>query len=269
MWNIWRTEWRSAIRQRSYYAFFVFWVVVTSCVFQIVKNASSLTSYTNVTGMIANLILYIIPLFMLIIGSFTIANEMENGQWRLLSTYPISAVSYVIGKFGGQFSAQFIVFTMSYGISILIALLFSIVLSLKWVVVVYIFSLWLILFFLLLGVCVGAFVRTRWQALTTSVILWFFLIIMWPSFLISILSIVPYTWISSILKIVLLFNPAELLRVVFVITMQGGAVFGQTYDVIVLSLESPIGWWLLLLYTIVFAFICIASSSWKLERRKC
>ena len=48
---------------------------------------------------------------------------MENGQWRLLSTYPLFTLSYIIGKIGGQFTAQWIVFNYSYGISMAISLL--------------------------------------------------------------------------------------------------------------------------------------------------
>ncbi|WP_379967883.1 ABC transporter permease [Ectobacillus sp. sgz5001026] len=266
MWHIWRTEWRISMRQRSFYAFFILWVVVNSLLFQLVKNVSSLSSYTNVTGTTVNLVLYMIPLFMLIIGSFTIANEMENGQWKLLCTYPISSFSYVIGKYGGQATAQLILFTMSFGTSMLIGLLFGIPLSLEWTVALFIFSVWLLLLFLLLGVSVGALVHTRWQALVSSVIVWFLLIIMWPSMIIAILSFVPYTWISPILKSILFFNPAELLRVVFIVTLNGGSVFGQTYDTLIVSLSTPFGWTLLLVYTIIFSLLCLLVASWKLER---
>ena len=36
-----------------------------------------------------------LPLFMMIIGSFSIANEMESGQWQLLCTYPVSIPAYL------------------------------------------------------------------------------------------------------------------------------------------------------------------------------
>ena len=94
-----------------------------SLLFLLQSSAPSLTGYTNTTGTVVNVALYIIPLFMLINGSFSIANEMENGQFRLLSTYPLFTLSYVIGKIGGQFTAQWIVFTFSYGISMAISLL--------------------------------------------------------------------------------------------------------------------------------------------------
>ena len=120
MWNIWRSELRMTVRQRSYYSFLILWVAVLSLLFLLQSSAPSLTGYTNTTGTVVNVALYIIPLFMLIMGAFSIANEMENGQWRLLSTYPLFTLSYVIGKIGGQFTAQLIVFTFSYGISMAI-----------------------------------------------------------------------------------------------------------------------------------------------------
>ena len=100
------------------------------------------------TATVVNIALYIIPLFMLIIGSFSIANEMENGQWRLLTTYPLFTLFYIVGKIGGQFTAQAIVFTFSYGISLGIGLIMGNGFSSDWLLSIYFFCISLIFFFL-------------------------------------------------------------------------------------------------------------------------
>ncbi|MCM3736570.1 ABC transporter permease [Bacillus cytotoxicus] len=268
MWHIWQSEWRITIRQRSSYTFVILWTSVMSLLFLLGRNTSAITGYTNMTGTMANIVLYIIPLFMLIISSFSVANEMENGQWRLLSTYPISSAAYVMGKAFGQFTAQLIIFTLSYGISLLIGLVIGSVLSMKWVLALYIFSIVLMLFFLIIGFVIGSFVITRWQALTISVGVWFFLIMIWPTALIAILNFVPYPMIAVLLKIALFINPAELLRVVFVVQLGGGAIFGQSYDTIITFLQSEAAWGVLILYTLIYMTFGFILSAWKLERRK-
>src|SRR6478735_4586008 len=104
--NLWFSEWKTMTRQRSYYSFLILWVAVFSLLFLLERNNESISSFTNLTGTIVNILLYLLPLFMMIIGSFSIANEMESGQWCLLVTYPISIPTYLFGKFAGLFTAQ-------------------------------------------------------------------------------------------------------------------------------------------------------------------
>lgn len=268
MWNIWRSELRMTVRQRSYYSFLVLWVAVLSLLFLLQASAPSLTGYTNMTGTVANIALYIIPLFMLIIGSFSIANEMENGQWRLLTTYPLFSLSYIVGKIGGQFTAQTIVFTFSYGISLGIGLVSGNRFSTEWLLSIYLFSISLLFFFLVLGITVGCIVSTRWQALSFSVIIWFFFIMIWPTALIGILGLVPYPWIAPLMKFGLFVNPAEFIRISFVLSLDGGAVFGQAHDSLMTFLDSSSGMFIKILYFIGFLTLTLLFSVSMLEWRK-
>lgn len=268
MWNIWRSELRMTVRQRSYYSFAILWVAVLSLLFLLQRSAPSLTGYTNTTGTVVNVALYIIPLFMLIIGSFSIANEMENGQWRLLSTYPLFTLSYVIGKIGGQFTAQLLVFTFSFGISMGISLLMGSGFSMEWLSAIYRFSIILMFYFLVMGITIGSFVKTRWQALSISVMIWFFLIMIWPTALIAVLGLVPYTWIGPLMKVLFYLNPAEFIRVMFVINLDAGAVFGQAYDALITFLGSRLGFLIAIIHFIIFTVVTLLCSMGMLEWRK-
>lgn len=265
--NILISELRMTVRQRFYYSFLILWVSVLSLLFLLQRNAPSLNGYTNVTGTIVNIALYIIPLFMLIIGSFSISNEMENGQWKLLTTFPLNKMGYVIGKIGGQFIAQVIVFTFSFGLSLVIALVSGNGLSSEWILSIYIFSISLIFSFVTLGITVGCFVSTRWQALSTSVIIWFFLIMIWPTALIGVLGLVSYTWIAPIMRFALFINPAEFIRVSLITSLDGGSVFGRAYDSLVTFLNSMGGIYIYFLYFSGFIILNILISVLMLEWR--
>lgn len=268
MGNFCFSEIYTTIRQRSYYSFSILWIAVLTLLFLLQKSVPSLTLYTNMTGTVMNVTLYIIPLFMLLAGSFSISAEMENGQWRLLSTYPFNTLEYVLGKIVGQYISQITVFTFSFGVSILIALLTGGGITFKWVILLYLFSALLMYTFLLIGFTVGSLVSTRWQSLSVSVGIWFFLIMVWPIAWINILSLLPYTWIAPLMKISLFLNPAELLRVIYVISLDGGAVFGQPYDGIVKFWESPFSLFMLFNYLIVLSAACILTATFVLNRRK-
>ena len=57
----------------------------------------------------------------------------------------------------------------------------------------------------------------------------------WPTALIGVLGLVPYTWIAPLMQALLYLNPAEYIRVSFVVNLEAGAVFGQAYDSLFLS----------------------------------
>ncbi|EOO27005.1 hypothetical protein IIU_05966 [Bacillus cereus VD133] len=268
MWNTLYSEWCSAVRNKSAYTFLLLWVTMLSLIFIMERNTPVLAGYTNITGTMVNLILYIVPLFMLIIGAFSIAGEMENGKWRLLCTYPLKTSSYVMGKVVGQFIAQTAIFTMSFGISTIIGLLSGSKFNIYWILAIYIFSVLLIFFFLVLGITIGSFATTRWQALAIGIVVWFFLIMMWPTALISILGFVPYTMIAPFIKILLFCNPAELLRIIFVIHLGGGAIFGQAYDQLVMFLQSKAAILVLLIYSVMYTVIFLFLAGWQMERRR-
>lgn len=256
------------LRQKSSYLFLVLWTFVLLLIFLLVKGSPVTADYTNITGTAVNLLLYLLPLFMLITGSFAVATEMESGQWRLLNTYPVTALSYLSGKLLGQCIAQTVIFTLSFGISLLLGLLFQVNLSLKWVLSIYFFSILLQAVFLVVGVTAGSFAKTRWQALSASVSLWFVLIMIWPTLLISVLNLVPYQLLSPILHVVTALNPAELVRVVFVVQMGGGAVFGQVYDVLITFLQKDYALIVILLYMMMMSILFVLFASWRLERRR-
>jgi Cu-processing system permease protein len=140
--------------------------------------------------------------------------------------------------------------------------------GLKWVLSLYFFGCSLLFFFLLLGILIGSFTKSRWQSLSTSVFIWFFLIMLWPTALISILNLVPYPMIGGLLKCFLFLNPAELIRFIFVIKLNGGSIFGQSYDSLVVFYQNWLSWAVLIYYTLSFIFLSIVVADLNLNRRR-
>ena len=215
-----------------------------------------------------NLVLYLVPIFMLISGSFGIANEQENGQWRLLSTYPVGAYSYVLGKLGGQLTAQTAIFTLAYSLSMIGGLLFGQKFTLGWAFTIYLFSILLLYLFLMLGIFIGSFSVTRWQALSVSVGAWFLLIMMWPTALISVMGFFPYQWIEPLMNFTLFLNPAELLRFAFVAQLDGGIIFGQSYDTLIDFLDEGGAVLVAILYILGYSVGLLGISALNMERKK-
>ena len=156
---------------------------------------------------------------------------------------------------------------MGFGGSIIIGLVSGCNFDLFWVVATYIFSILLIFLFLVLGITIGSLSTTRWQALGISIGIWFLLILMWPTLLISILNVVPYAMIAPSIKIVLFCNPAEVLRIIFVIQL-GRGNFGQAYDQLVMMFQSKAVIWILSLYCMIYTIMLLFLAGKRIERRR-
>ena len=233
----------------------------------VIQSQSYMKGYTYTTGTMLNLILYLLPLMTMLLSSFSLTAEKEEGSWQLLSTYAMTTSSFLIGKYVGQALVLIAIVSFGYGISGVAGLLLGKSFAFSTLLFLLVFSICLILLFLGIAMLIGALCRNRWQALTMGVSIWFFYILAWPTLLISLLSFVPYTWIKPLLQILTFFNPAEFVRVYSVTRLGGGAIFGPEYYKWIYWIDSALGdvCFVALCLLWISASLFIATRAW--ERR--
>ncbi|MFN7249473.1 MAG: ABC transporter permease [Anaerobacillus sp.] len=185
--------------------------------------------YTTMTGTMMNLLLYFLPLMTLMLGSFSVTTEKEDGNWHLLLSYPLSSSNWLIGKYLGIFFVIIAIVSFGFGITGIIGLLFGAAFNSSIGLFLLIFSTLLIVIFLALAIFIGTVSENRWQALTMSVSIWIIFVLAWPIIMISTLSTLQYQTLKVILQIVTLLNPAEFTRIFMIVQLGGGAVFGPEY----------------------------------------
>ncbi|EUJ32293.1 hypothetical protein MFLO_07102 [Listeria floridensis FSL S10-1187] len=268
MFQIMQLELKTAFRQKTIYLFSLLWIVILMFLFILQSSVPGVLSYTNTTSTIMNLVFILIPLITLINAALSLSGEKENGQFKLIGTYPLSNTSYVLGKLAGQAIVQWVTFTFSYGISLAIATLVGLTLDIKWIFFLYSFAIFLTYLFLLMGILIGLFSKNRWSALSIAVFAWFFLIMFWPTFFISILNLLPYAVGDWIVKAAIFLNPAEFLRLVYVSQLGGGSIFGQNYDSLVSTFSTGLGWMFLGYYLIVVTVLSVFAGDFLLFKRR-
>lgn len=266
--TIYKKELRVSLRQRSFYIFLLLFFLMVAVISSIQSKVPGVGDYSNMSATLLNVILYSLPLISLLLGSFTMTQEKEDGSFLLLLSYPLSTRSYIIGKYLGQWTAQWVVVTFSFGLTGLLSLIFSLGIALKWFFLLYCFSVLLLLCFLSIAILVGIVTDNRWQALMTSIMIWFVLIMVWPLLLLSLLGYLPYSWIQPFLSYVTLLNPAECLRILLTIQFGGGAVFGQPYYALINFLAQPPGITALLIYCFLVVAFYLSFSIIFMERRR-
>jgi len=221
-------ELKGGFRNPWAYAFMALFAVFMLSLL-LIQSQNYVAGYSGATGTMLNLVLYFLPLMTLAMGAFSVTGEKEDGSWELLSTYPLSTLSFMAGKYAGLSAVMLTVTAMGFGVAALAGWAAGSGFSPAAFWQLYLFSASLSLLFLAVAMLIGALSKNRWQALTIVVAVWFFLIIAWQPILIAALGAMPYMWIKPALTALTLLNPAEMARLFTVVKLGGGAMLGPEY----------------------------------------
>lgn len=195
----------------------------------LIYNQQEIQGYSSITGTMLNFTLYLLPLMTLLLGSFSLTAEKEEGSWHLLSTYPLGTLSFIFGKYVGLLTVLLTIIAIGYSLTGVIGYAFDIGMLGSTLLQFAAFSCGLVILYLAVALGIGTLARNRWQALTIGVAVWFFTVIGWPTILIALLSFVPYLWIKPLLIVLTFINPAELVRLFVIIKLGGGSILGPAY----------------------------------------
>jgi len=246
-------EIRMGFRNPWAYSFMALFTVF-SLALLLINAQNVVEGYSSVTSTMLNLVLYLVPLMTLLLGSFSLTSEKEEGSWQLLSAYPLGTLQFIMGKYMGLLAVLWTIMAVGYGITGLIGTFAGAGFSLETFLLFAAFSGGLVLLFLAVALGIGTLARNRWQALTISVAIWFFAIIGWSALLVAVLGFMPYLWIKPALVGLTFLNPAELVRLFVIVKLGGGAALGPEYYDWVQWIRRPSG-------SLLFAGVCLVWVS--------
>ncbi|GIO44669.1 ABC transporter permease [Paenibacillus apis] len=262
-----KKEIRIGFRNPWAYSFLILFTVFSLSLL-LINARYEVSGYSGVTGSMLSLILYLLPLMSLFLGSFSLTAEKEEGSWNLLSTYPLGTSSFILGKYIGLSVVLLTILFFGYGVMGLASGMAGQNFEINTYLLFLFFSCGLVLLFLTLALWIGSLAKNRWQALTVSVMVWFFTIIAWPTVLIAGLGLFPYLWIKPLLTLFTLLNPAEFVRLFVVIKLGGGSVLGPEYYQWVNWIQGSSGSLLFLLLFFFWLLFSLTCVCWIWERRR-
>lgn len=245
-----KREIKLGFRNSWTYAFLVLLTIFTLAILLLQSGVETVEGYNDMTGTVINVTLYLLPLITLLLGGFSVTAEKEDGQWRLLSTYPISVYTFLWGKWLGLAVILVVMLSFSFGLSGVITVAFGQSLSMSTLTFFLLFSIALALVYLSIALLIGSIAKNRWQSLVGGITIWFITIMIWPLLMVSTLSHLPsYQLIQPTLQALTLLNPAEFVRVFSIMRMGAGSAFGPEYYQWITWATSHIG---LLIFAVVF-----------------
>lgn len=224
--------------------------------------------YSGTTGTLLNLSVYLLPLMALLLGSFSLATEKEEGRWELLSVYPLSTASFIVDKYAGLAVVLIVIVSIGFGLSGVIGSLAGASFGFETYAKLLVFAVSVSLLYLAVAMLVGTIAKSRWQALTIGVAIWFFTVIGWAPILLAVLGFLPYPVIKPVLSLLTVMNPAELARLFTVVKLGGGSILGPEYYDWMLWVKRPSGTAAYIAAVLVWIGIAVLASQLIWERRR-
>ncbi|CAG22722.1 ABC transporter permease [Photobacterium profundum] len=184
-------------------------------------------SLSSTIASLSSLAVFLIPLIALLLSYDSFVGEQESGTLLLLLTYPLSHSQLLLGKFLGQGSIITLATSLGFG-----SAAFLLAIQSDFVGVVPAFSLF-ILTATLLGLCfiaiayvISLSVSEKSKAAGIALMIWFFFVLVFDLALLAILVGVEDGLSQQQLVQLMMFNPADLFRLINLSALNTGDVNG-------------------------------------------
>lgn len=156
-------EIRLGFRNPWAYSFIVLFVIFMLCLL-LINAQNYVTGYSGVTGMLLQLTLYLLPLITLMLGSFSLTGEKEDGSAQLLYTYTVSSFTMIAGKYLGLVVVMLTIVIFGFGVTGVVSVFIDGGFSFQSYFLLFIFAALLSVTFLSIAFLIDALTKNRWQA---------------------------------------------------------------------------------------------------------
>ena len=212
---------------------------------------------------LVSLVIYLIPLIALILGFDAVVGERERGSLDLLLTMPITRLELLVGKYLGL-SATLAISTVAgfglAGIAMASRLDANALINYSGFILS---SVLLGMAFLSLAVMVSVFAADRAGASGIAIAVWFFFVLVFDVLLLGALVATGGHYGGAIFPYLLLFNPADVFRVLNIFSMEDVRTLYGMATVFPDELANP---WLLGGIMLIWIAAPLSVAYWRFKR---
>ena len=250
------------------------WMTMTTVLFALLALAlaaiqqysiGSIEGYSRPMASLLNLILFVLSLFILALGSMSVAGEKESGWLRLIQTYPVRLSSWLIAKYIALVVSMFTVISIGFGGSLILTGLQK---DNGILLLLFTLSVGMVLIFSSVAMLIGALAKNRLHALSMGLSLWAIFLLLLDYFLMAIGTFLPGFVLKNVVLFLTFINPASFIRTSFLVFSGNGSVLGPSFYSFVTFSESALG---MLTYGAIAVFwiaVPLLIAIWLLGRRK-
>ncbi|WP_017378600.1 ABC transporter permease subunit [Paenisporosarcina sp. TG-14] len=223
------------------------------------------TSFTRYSASFLNVLLLLIPLFTLSIGALSISSDVDSRWFSLLRTYPMKASTYTWGKFFALFFSFSIMLIISSGLVMMVQALQTLQ---AFDFLLIILSFFTVAIFSSLSVLVGSLSKNRIHSLSLALGIWAFFLLIYDYIVMAIGTVVSGIILQNLIIFLTFTNPAEWIRIGFIIFSGNSTVLGPLYFNFSTFFLSPSGVIVYGLISILWVIIPIFISGKILYRKE-
>ncbi|MER2000737.1 MAG: ABC transporter permease subunit [Lysinibacillus sp.] len=258
-------EMKQLIRSKWLQIVTVLFVVTFTAVLLIQQLAMpNVEGFTRQSAALLNVLLFLLPLFMLTIGAMSIASDIESGWLNLLRSYPLSTGAYVMTKWLGLFVVFFAITFLAVMVAIGIGALFGgIEIPLSLILLV----LCMLLIFTAIATFTGSLSKNRLHALAIGLGVWSLISLVVSYVLMAIGTLISENLLKALIVLNMHLNPLEWLRFSYFLFTKQTAVLGPEFYELVKFYDSGIGYFYYILITLLWITLPLLLAAFTLKKR--
>jgi Cu-processing system permease protein len=224
------------------------------------QGAVGVRSIEFTIASLVSLVIYLIPLIALLLGFDAVVGERERGSLDLLLALPITRLELLLGKYLGLAAALTVSTVAGFGVvAVLLAGQIGVAGLLPYAGFLF-SSVLLGLAFLSLAVLLSVVARDRTRASGLAIALWFFFVLVFDLLLLGLLVAAGGEAGGAWFPYLLLFNPADVFRILNVISLDDVRnLYGLT-SVVPSALAKP---WLMALVMLAWIAAPLGIATWR------
>lgn len=259
-----KLEWKQMLRSRWMQLVGVLFILVFAAIALIQQLALPVDGFTRQTASFLNLLLFLLPLFVLTIGSMSVASDIESGWYSLLKTYPMSLTGYIFGKYISLVLSFFLILLMSFAVVLIMS---GVAGSVQLPLVFVSLSVLTVLIFAAIAVLCGVIAKNRLHALALALVVWAAALLLLQYVLMAVGTFVAGHVTLTLTIIMMHLNPAEFIRFGYFLFSGQTTVLGPSFFEFTDFYNSVFGY-------LLFGVVCAAwilgplfIGQWILSRK--
>lgn len=265
MMNILVLESKQLVRSKWLQIVTALFVIVFTAILMIQQLAlPNAEGFTRQSAALLNILLFLLPLFMLTIGAMSIAADIESGWFYLLKTYPMKTGLYVFVKWASQFLVFSGIAVLAMSIALLLGSFFGGVSISKPFILV---TILLIFLFTSFSVFVGSLAKNRLHALAIGLGVWSLLSLVLSYVIMAVGTLIAEHLLKDVIVLHIHINPLEWIRFSYFLLADQTAVLGPAFYDIVTFYHSTIGMLYFSLFSMLWVLCPLLLATYILKKR--
>ena len=238
------------------------WIQIVTVLFAIVFTAILMIQhlalpdadgFTRQTASLLNILLFLLPLFMLTIGSMNIASDKETGWLGLLRTYPLKLSGYVLTKYIALCIVFLGIIVFVFAVSLFVGSFFG---GLKLPLFAIGITALILVIFNAVSVLVGALAKSRLHALAMGLGVWSVVSLLFSYIVMAIGTVTSENVLQKLVIVTIHINPLEWIRYGYFVFSDQTAVLGPAFYDLSKFYSTPPGY----LFFMLVSLLWIAGS---------